>query len=74
MNEIIFANLLFQAGAGVVLMLVAGISAARQLHARRSVATCSVVPQESRTVVELPAPRMTRVAPSAELEAHSEAA
>jgi len=74
MNEMIVANLLFQAAAATVLMLVAGVSAARQLHARRSVATCSVIAQESRTVVELPTPRMTRVAPSAELEAHSEAA
>jgi hypothetical protein len=74
MNEIILAHLLFQAGAATVLMLVAGVSAARQLHARRLVAPYSVVPQESRTVVELPATRMTRVAPSAELEAHSEAA
>lgn len=57
MNEIILANLLFQVGAAVVLMLVAGISAARQLHARRSVATCSMAPQESGTIVELPAAR-----------------
>jgi hypothetical protein len=37
MNEFILANLLFQAGAGTVLVLIAGISAARQLHIRRSV-------------------------------------
>lgn len=35
MNEFILANLLFQAGAGTILMLVAGISAARALHAGR---------------------------------------
>jgi len=74
MNEIILANLLFQGAAATALMLVAGVSAARQLHAKRSIATYSVVTQESRTVVELPATRVTRVAPSAELEVHSEAA
>jgi hypothetical protein len=74
MNEIILANLLFQGAAATALMLVAGVCAARQLHARKSVATYSVVMQESRTVVELPATRVTRVAPSTELEAQSEAA
>lgn len=74
MNEFIHANLLFQSAAATVLMLVAGISAARQLHTRRSVATYGLVAQEPRTVVELPAPRITRAVPSTDLEAHSEAA
>lgn len=74
MNELILANLLFQAAAGTVLMLVAGISAARQLHGRRSVATYGVAQPETRTVVELPAARAPKRVPSPELEAHSEAA
>ncbi len=73
MNEIIIANLLFQAGAATLLMLVAGISAARQLHDRKPVAGFGSAPQESR-VVDLPAPRVARVAKSASVETHSEAA
>lgn len=74
MNEIVIANLLFQAAAATVLMLVAGVSAARQLHDRRSFPSREAAPQDSCTVVELPASRAARVAPDAQRETHSKAA
>ena len=74
MNELIVANVLFQAGAGMALMLVAGIAAARQLHGRRSVRHYAMVAQDACTVIELPAQRGARLAARTGDEAQPEAA
>jgi hypothetical protein len=74
MNEIVLANLLFQGGAATALLLVAGISATRQLHSRRPTRRFGIALPDSRTVVDLPAVRATRSAQGMDIEAHSKAA
>lgn len=74
MNELIVANVFFQAGAGTLLMLVGASSALRDIGSRRAVRMQELPRAAAGSVVELTPTRVARCALRDQAEVQSEAA